>query len=161
MKILHVITGLRRAAGTTVFCARVAEACAQAGHEVAIAVPVQYPENDEVPEGVPVVTWKLGEGLPFRPEIIHVHGLWMPWLHRAQVWARREHIPVVLSPHGMLAPWAMAHKRWKKVLPWVLYQRPNPYDGGAGDAVGPGAGISQSGRRGAVGYRFARRPRFA
>lgn len=123
MNILHVITGLRRAAGTTVFCVRVAEACAQAGHEVAITVPVQNPENDEVPEGVPVVTWKLGEALPFRPEIIHVHGLWTPWLHRVQVWARRERIPIVLSPHGMLAPWAMAHKRWKKILPWVLYQR--------------------------------------
>lgn len=123
MKILHVITGLRRAAGTTVFCVRVAEACAQAGHEVAIAVPVQNPENDEVPEGVPVVTWKPGEALPFRPEILHVHGLWTPWLHRTQTWARRERIPVILSPHGMLAPWAMAHKRWKKILPWALYQR--------------------------------------
>lgn len=123
MKILHVITGLRRAAGTTVFCVRVAEACAQVGHEVAIAVPVQNPENDEVPEGVPVVTWKPGEALPFRPEILHVHGLWTPWLHRTQTWARRERIPVILSPHGMLAPWAMAHKRWKKILPWALYQR--------------------------------------
>lgn len=123
MKILHVITGLRRAAGTTVFCVRVAEVCVQADHTVAIAVMGQNPETDAVPEGVPVVTWKPGGALPFRPEILHVHGLWTPWLHRAQVWARREGIPVVLSPHGMLAPWAMAHKRWKKVLPWTLYQR--------------------------------------
>lgn len=122
MKILHVITGLRRAAGTTVFCVRVAGVCAQAGHTVAIAVMGQNPETDAVPEGVPVVTWKPGEALPFRPEILHVHGLWTPWLHRAQVWARRERIPIVLSPHGMLAPWAMAHKRWKKLLPWTLYQ---------------------------------------
>lgn len=122
MKILHVITGLRRAAGTTVFCVRVAEVCVQADHTVAIAVMGQNPETDAVPEGVPVVTWKPGEALPFRPEILHVHGLWTPWLHRAQVWARRERIPIVLSPHGMLAPWAMAHKRWKKLLPWTLYQ---------------------------------------
>lgn len=123
MKILHVITGLRRAAGTTVLCVRVAEVCVQADHTVAIAVMGQNPETDAVPEGVPVVTWKPGEALPFRPEILHVHGLWTPWLHRAQVWARRERIPIVLSPHGMLAPWAMAHKRWKKILPWALYQR--------------------------------------
>lgn len=123
MKILHVITGLRRAAGTTVFCVRVAEACAQAGHTVAIAVMGQNPEGDAVPEGVPVLRWVPGEALPFSPEIIHVHGIWTPWLHRAQAWARRERIPVVLSPHGMLAPWAMAHKRWKKILPWALYQR--------------------------------------
>lgn len=122
MKILHVITGLRRAAGTTVFCVRVAEVCAQADHTVAIAVMGQNPETDAVPEGVPVVTWKPGEALPFRPEILHVHGLWTPWQHRAEAWARRERIPIVLSPHGMLAPWAMAHKRWKKLLPWTLYQ---------------------------------------
>ena len=123
MKILHVITGLRRAAGTTVFCVRVAEACAKAGHEVALAVPAQGPENDDVPEGVPVVTWQPGEALPFRPDILHAHGLWTPCLHWAQAWAHKEKIPVVLSPHGMLAPWAMAHKRWKKILPWTLYQR--------------------------------------
>lgn len=123
MKILHVITGLRRAAGTTVFCVRVAEACAQTGHTVAIAVIGQSPEGDEVPDGVPVVPWKPGGALQFRPDVIHVHGLWTPWLHRAQVWARREGLLVVLSPHGMLAPWAMVHKRWKKILPWVLYQR--------------------------------------
>lgn len=122
MRILHCIAELRKAAGTTVFCVRVAEACAKAGHEVAIAVPVQNPENDEVPEGVPVVTWQPGGELPFRPGVIHVHGLWTPWLHRAQAWAYKENIPVVLSPHGMLAPWAMAHKRWKKLLPWTLYQ---------------------------------------
>lgn len=122
MKILHVITGLRRAAGTTVFCVRVAEACVQTGNTVAIAVMGQNSETDEVSKRVPVVTWESGKTLPFRPDVIHVHGLWTPWVHRAQVWARREGLPVVLSPHGMLAPWAMAHKRWKKILPWVLYQ---------------------------------------
>lgn len=123
MKILHVITGLRRAAGTTVFCVRVAEVCARSGHTVAIAVMGQNSETDAVPVGVPVLTWEPGEALPFRPDVLHVHGIWTPWLHRAQAWACRERIPVVLSPHGMLAPWAMAHKRWKKILPWELYQR--------------------------------------
>lgn len=122
MKILHVITGLRKAAGTTVFCLRVAEVCAQADHTVTIAVMARNPETDEVSDSVPVVTWMPGEALQFRPDVIHVHGLWAPWLHRAQVWARREGLPVVLSPHGMLAPWSMAHKRWKKILPWMLYQ---------------------------------------
>lgn len=123
MKILHVITGMQRAAGTTAFCVRVAETCAKAGHAVAIAVMAFNPENDEVPESVPVVAWNPGDALPFRPEIMHMHGIWTPWLHRVQVWARRERIPVVFSPHGMLAPWAMAHKRWKKIVPWLLYQR--------------------------------------
>lgn len=32
-------------------------------------------------------------------------------------------IPVVWSPHGMLTPWAMNNKKWKKRLGWWLYQR--------------------------------------
>ncbi len=30
---------------------------------------------------------------------------------------------LVWTPHGMLRPWAMAHKRWKKRLAWWLFQR--------------------------------------
>lgn len=119
MRILHVITGLQAAAGTTTFCVRVAEVLVDLGHEVAIAV-IRAPG---AVFRVPVVTWTPGDALPFAPDMVHIHGMWTPWLHRAQAWARRKRIPVVFSPHGMLAPWAMAHKRWKKVLPWLLWQR--------------------------------------
>lgn len=111
MKILHEITGLRKAAGMTVVCVRVAEVCAQVGHTMAIGVMGQNFETDEVPKNVPVLTWEPGESLPFRPDMLHVHGIWTPWLHRVQAWARKQGIPIFLSHHGMLAPWAMAHKR--------------------------------------------------
>lgn len=120
MRILHIITGLQEAAGTTTFCVRVAEALAGMGHQVAIAVMGVVPGKAW---RVPVVAWRPGAALPFRPEVVHLHGMWTPWLHWAQAWAWREGIPVVFSPHGMLAPWAMAHKRWKKILPWWLWQR--------------------------------------
>lgn len=120
MRILQIITGLREAAGTTTFCARVAEALSGMGHKVAIAVTGVAPGKTW---RVPVLAWRPGAALPFRPEVVHLHGMWTPWLHRAQAWAQREGIPVVFSPHGMLAPWAMAHKRWKKALPWWLWQR--------------------------------------
>lgn len=38
MKILHVITGLQKATGTSVFCGEVANGLAAMGHDVAIAV---------------------------------------------------------------------------------------------------------------------------
>ncbi len=103
MKILHAITGLREAAGTTTFCKRIAEEQAKLGHEVAILLP--------------------GEKVPFQPEVVHIHAIWTPWLHKMHRWAHKVGAKVVLSPHGMLAPWAMAHKRWKKLLPWYLYQK--------------------------------------
>ncbi len=103
MKILHVIFGLPQAAGTTVFCLRVME--------------------EQKKQGQTVAVWLPGEPPPFVPDILHVHGLWVWHDHKAQVWARKKGARIVLSPHGMLAPWALAHKRWKKFLPWHLYQK--------------------------------------
>ena len=42
MKILHVITGLPKAAGTSVFCGEVANGLATMGHDVTIAVVNPY-----------------------------------------------------------------------------------------------------------------------
>lgn len=56
-------------------------------------------------------------------QLVHIHGLWNPFQHRMAYEARRRRIPYVVSPRGMLEPWAMRHKRWKKRLAWWLYQR--------------------------------------
>ncbi len=57
------------------------------------------------------------------PELVHLHGLWSPsLLCRSLGWLFRK-VPLVASTHGMLEPWAFAHKRWKKEIGWVLYQR--------------------------------------
>lgn len=56
-------------------------------------------------------------------QIVHVNGCWRPLVHRVHVAARQGRIPVVLSPHGTLEPWAIRHKRLKKLVAWHLYQR--------------------------------------
>jgi glycosyltransferase involved in cell wall biosynthesis len=53
----------------------------------------------------------------------HLHGVWDWFLHRAVQVARKLNIPYVISPRGMLEPWAMNQKKWKKRLAWWLYQR--------------------------------------
>ena len=55
--------------------------------------------------------------------LIHDHGLWLPSNHRAAGWARESGIPRIVSPRGMLEPWALNHRKWKKRLAWWLYQR--------------------------------------
>lgn len=57
------------------------------------------------------------------PAVVHVHGLWTPFEWRACTYARRAGVPLIMSPHGMLEPWALRHKRLKKWLAWRLYQR--------------------------------------
>ena len=59
---------------------------------------------------------EVGAELPARGEdcVAHFHGLWqMPHARLARE-CRARGIPCVVSPHGMLEPWAWRHKRWKK-----------------------------------------------
>ena len=48
------------------------------------------------------------------PDLTHIHGLWT-WLSvGVPRWAARHRRPTMVSPHGMLDPWALARSRWKK-----------------------------------------------
>ena len=55
--------------------------------------------------------------------ILHDHGLWLPTNHAAARAASKLSRPRVVSPRGMLSPWALRHRRWKKWAAWRLYQR--------------------------------------
>lgn len=57
------------------------------------------------------------------PALIHSHGLWAPVNHWASVAARRNKIPLIIHPRGMLEPWALNHKGMKKRFAMALYQR--------------------------------------
>ncbi len=57
-------------------------------------------------------------------DLIHCHGIWMYPSTAARSVARRHHIPLVVSPHGMLDPWALRKSRWKKrVVGWLFENR--------------------------------------
>jgi len=59
------------------------------------------------------------------PDVLHLHGLFT-WSSRiTRGWGRRSEGPVVVSPHGMLEPWALANSAWKKRLFWHLVERDN------------------------------------
>jgi glycosyltransferase involved in cell wall biosynthesis len=59
-----------------------------------------------------------------RPDtLIHDNGVWLPSNHHAAAAARRFRIPFVVSPRGMLTPWAMSAGAWKKRLAWTAYQK--------------------------------------
>lgn len=124
MKILHVIDTIQIAAGTTTFVVRCAEEQQRLGHQVLILARVRGREQDAKPN-VPVMAWnaKTILELPFTPDVAHIHGIWLPWYHRAVQWLMQRQIRYVLSPHGSLAPWSMHHKWWKKKPVWWLWQR--------------------------------------
>jgi glycosyltransferase involved in cell wall biosynthesis len=61
-----------------------------------------------------VDVWEELPGRLERGSIVHMHGLWQrPYLAAARQ-CRAQGVPYVVSPHGMLEPWALRHKGWKK-----------------------------------------------
>ncbi len=56
-------------------------------------------------------------------DIVHTHGLWLVHSQAGADLRRRGALPEVVSPHGMLDPWAMRHQRWKKRLMWLWTER--------------------------------------
>ncbi len=56
-------------------------------------------------------------------DLIHLHGVWDPIVHVVAKLARAAKKPFVLTPHGMLDPWAMSQRWWKKRLALALGYR--------------------------------------
>ena len=59
---------------------------------------------------------QINASAPVRGEAdaVHFHGLWQRNFPSLATACRREGIPYVVSPHGMLEPWARRKKWWKK-----------------------------------------------
>lgn len=104
MRILHIVTGMQKASGVTVFVEELTRELRALGHEVDVLTDLSGLTASSV------------------YDILHIHGLWSPMLHQAAKWARRQNVPVVWSPHGMLQKWALKNKWWKKLAALALYQ---------------------------------------
>ena len=126
MRVLHAISGLPKAAGTSVFCAEVCNGLVRAGHDVTIAVcDPNAKDSCRLDSRVKLVSGDsiIDSTKSSEFDLVHIHALWEPVLQRINTWAHRRDIPVVWSPHGMLTPWALNNKKWKKRLAWWLYQK--------------------------------------
>lgn len=55
--------------------------------------------------------------------LIQIQSMWDWPYHKVMVEARRLGIPYIVTPRGMLEPWSLSQKKWKKKLAWWLYQR--------------------------------------
>lgn len=105
MNVLHVVMNMDNASGVVTFVRRLVGEHREAGVLSDILT-----EADMMPEVLDA-------------DVVHIHGLWRPHFHRMLMKAWRQGVPVVWSPHGMLAPWSLKHKWLKKKIAWLLYQR--------------------------------------
>jgi glycosyltransferase involved in cell wall biosynthesis len=58
-----------------------------------------------------------------RPDVVHIHGIWSPYLAAFALTAIRHQIPFIVAPHGMLEPWSMGVRATRKALAMRVYQR--------------------------------------
>lgn len=65
------------------------------------------------------------EVFKWHAEVIHLHGLWMyPSVVTLQT-VQRYGVPSVVSPRGMLDPWALSNSAWKKKTAGHLFENRN------------------------------------
>ena len=150
MRIVHVIGSLDPASGgPPMVVGRLAAAQAQLGCDVRI-IAYDCPQQeqaittcrDTIPDFDRVTLGNIP--LPDRSEnysgkqayemvykhlsdgedaVVHVHGVWEPILRQATRAARSLGVPYIIAPHGMLHPWSLAQRKWKKKLALVLGYR--------------------------------------
>jgi len=75
------------------------------------------------PKGIGKSARFLEELTAFAPDISHTHGLWLYPSIAVKNYSRQKNRPYLISPHGMLDPWAMKNSRGKKMVAWWLFER--------------------------------------
>ncbi len=127
MKITHIIPSLEaRHGGPSSSVPALAAACARSGHEVDLLATVPGLGMSDTEGSLTTSTFTRGWPGKFCPsaglrealirsdsEIIHHHSLWLRTLHYAHQSSRRG-ARLVLSPRGMMSPWAWNHHRLRK-----------------------------------------------
>ncbi|MDR3568453.1 MAG: glycosyltransferase [Syntrophobacteraceae bacterium] len=147
IRTLHIVASLKRdQGGPAVSVPRLCEAVAALGAQVGLvsqkagSSPGAYllPETGLVRTRLTAQLHVMGRQLPYSPffkravreeftaqkaQVIHSHGLWLPCNHSAARCAKELGVPLVVHPRGMLEPWALSYRAWKKRLAWKLYQQ--------------------------------------
>jgi glycosyltransferase involved in cell wall biosynthesis len=147
LTVLHTIAGLKRQiGGTSTVVSALCESLGRSGATVHLAAQdCFHSADDNILPDVKYVNTRLIQtvhipllGITYSPfytaeisrlckkqriQIIHDNGLWLHSNHASASIARRLRLPLIIQPHGMLEPWALSYRAWKKQLAWKLYQR--------------------------------------
>lgn len=129
LKVLLTATSLLPAYGGPAYSvSRLATALTEIGIEVGLWASDQSASAVRLlPDHAPVrrLTGSEAEALDEfgGADVLHDNGIWLPHNHKLAILAAGRGIPRVVSTRGMLEPWALNHRRWKKYVAWRLYQR--------------------------------------
>ena len=57
-------------------------------------------------------------------DVVHTHTLFSPLISLTHALCRLNQVPYVMTPHGMLDPWALSYKAWKKRFYYNRIEQP-------------------------------------
>ena len=60
-----------------------------------------------------------------KPNIVHSQGIWMYSSYAASSYKRKYGAKTIITPRGMLDPWAVKNNKWKKQLAGILFENKN------------------------------------
>lgn len=128
MKVLLSATSLApRYGGPAFSVSRLALALGTAGAQVGLwSADGSVADTPLLPQDAPITRLEGTEPQALRsfaPDLVHDNGLWLPHNHRLALACRGLSLPRLVSTRGMLEPWARRHKKWKKDIAWLAYQR--------------------------------------
>ena len=120
MRVLHVIPGI---CGTGGGPSRSSQGLVAALCKLGVDAWL-YPFDNADPwiPGVHKFTQTLSTQTLKHFDLVHIHGIWDPRLHKAAVMCRKAGVPYVIAPRGMLEPWSLKQKWLKKRIARWLYQ---------------------------------------
>ena len=123
MKILHIIQGLPKTAGTTVFSVELAGAQARAGHEVYLASFKSV--ECAIPRGVTLIKVKSLDAIGIVPDVVHMHAIWSFCNVYTMRWCLKKGYRYIVSIHGCLMPRVFSKGPLKKWMFYWLFLRSN------------------------------------
>jgi len=136
MRIFHVIPNLDPSAGgPTTALIGMASAQARAGLDVSVLTTWRQGQSPDVDKGLEQAGVKVTQVGPVAgalrrhsdltnqidrlvgdADVVHIHSVWEEPQHLAARAAIKQGKPYIFTPHGMLDPWSLAQKKWKKRL---------------------------------------------
>lgn len=132
---VSVLTTCSRNAGGLFYSVRwLSKALAEEGCNMEVFSPRDEYTHEDLGawDPLPVEVYPSFGSLQFSPrlrrklaagnaDLVHLHGIWMDNQWAASQWQARTDHPVVVSPRGMLDPWALGNSAWKKKLAGLLF----------------------------------------
>lgn len=136
MRVFHVIPSLDPSAGgPTTALIGMASAQARTGLDVSVLTTWRQGQSPDVDKGLQQAGVKVTQMGPVtgalrrhpdlahqidrlvsEADVVHIHSVWEEPQHLAARAAIKKGKPYIITPHGMLDPWSLAQKKWKKRL---------------------------------------------